>query len=173
MCIHLTSGQQAAAQQQQQQQQNPGLLPSMIRMLAALVQPNPLLNNATRIAQQPAQTRTTTTTASPSTEQRLSSQPLSIFNWFMSPLRLAFIMKKYEFQPMNLPRDDDSFFFDTKRDWGIAFGVTCASLAPILIVANVWLFFELQPFRLPRHPTDQSTWLSRWLAGERPGPLRC
>lgn len=152
------------------------ILIPMMKMLAALVQPNPLLQNRTmeprpqavtaRVTQAPIEYET-------GAPERLSQQPLSIFNWFMSPLRLAVIMKKYEFQPMNLPRNDDTFFFDTKRDWGLAFGITCACLAPLMLLFDVWAYYELQPFKLPRHPTDQSTWLSRWLAGERAGPLTC
>lgn len=151
-------------QQQQQSMAQFSPLAPLMRMLSSLVQPNPLIYNANNMRQ-----TTTTTTAKPAAQQ----QPLSVFNWFMSPLRLAVLMKKYEFQPMNLPKEDDTFFFDTKRDWGIPLGITCACLAPLMIALNIWTYMELRPFRLPRHPTDQSTFLSRMLAGEERKPLQC
>lgn len=170
--VHFTAGQQQVQKSSTTGYGNNDIFVPMMKMLASLVQPNPLLQNRS-IEPQAHAVRSVRVTASPdeTQPQRLSQQPLSIFNWFMSPMRLAVIMKKYEFQPMNLPRNDDSFFFDTKRDWGLAFGLTCACLAPVMLAFNVWTYYELKPFKLPRHPTDQSTWISRWIAGEKRGAL--
>ena len=146
-----------------------------VRMLASLVRPNPLLQPRVPQPQPQSQPQPSTTTAKPHQplppSERLSSQPFSVFNWFMSPLRLAVVLKKYELRDFPLPRYDDSFFFDTKRHWGTALGVTCAALAPLMIAMNVWTYLQLRPHRLPRHPCDMSTFLSRWIAGDVSGPL--
>ena len=88
-------------------------------------------------------------------------KPNNAYDLLVHPLKPLLVVKQFEQQPFQLPRNDDTFYWRTKRNWKIPFAITLLFCVASISVSSIWLYFELRPYTLPLRPVDQSTFLSR------------
>lgn len=82
------------------------------------------------------------------------SPPKNMYDWIVHPLKPILVVKKYQYQPLILPRKDTNFYWRCKYNWGIPFGITCAVMIGNLLALAAWTYIQIQPVEIPLRPGE-------------------
>lgn len=91
-------------------------------------------------------------------------KPRGILDLLVHPLKPILVVKKFKPHKMMIPRQEDNFYWDSKKHWYIPLTICGSTMLMVLTTSCIVLWRELRPVTLPRNPEDQTTAMSRYFS---------